>query len=228
MNILDKIFEIIPKEYWIFVIVLFVVCYVLWKFFKLYMRFHDVEKEHTVCTENITKQINSKFDELSQNITTHFTIAKDNYTTIRDNFATIENSFTTISNNFLIINNRLRTLETGQFGASHSPLQLKPEYKKIILESGIDKEIDKEIKQKIIDLAKQWKVRTELDAQKIISMISSGLQGTKNTLVLRDQIDFSKIDKIAYEKGLTSSDVETIITLYLWEILIPEIMKNKQ
>jgi len=117
---------------------------------------------------------------------------------------------------FVEINHRLQALETAQFGNSNSPIQLKPKYKEFVKSSGLAKQIEVH-KPEILELLNQRSFDTFLEAQNAIADVAALIRTNK-------VIDFKEIDQAAYETGIAPGAIVPIMTIYLWEVLIPELM----
>lgn len=104
------------------------------------------------------------------------------------------------------------------FIQSKSPIVLKPEYKHFIIKSGIGKQIKKQ-NNKLVERLEKQKPQTGLDAQKVInSLVISG--------DIEKYLDLNNYKKYVYEQGRTSADAMGILAVYLYEILIHQVIKD--
>lgn len=130
-----------------------------------------------------------------------------------DNFIAQINSW---SNKIIqLINSHELRLSVIEYGRSGSPIVLKDEYRPFIKQSGLDKQIEKHL-PKLLQWLKQQKPPTGIDAQdKVASLVSSGK--------IEKYLDLTRYKQYLYKQGKTSKDVVGILTLYLFEVLIPKI-----
>lgn len=108
---------------------------------------------------------------------------------------------------------RVETLWKKNFSLVHSPLELNPQYKDILLKSNLNEQIERR-KQDIIDLIQQENPPTPLDAQRIID------NKAKEIIEWFDLTDYK--NKL-YEAGQPTGSEEIIFIIYLYEIIIPEL-----
>lgn len=103
----------------------------------------------------------------------------------------------------------------SKYGQAHSPIVLRPEFRRFIIEPGLADQIKAKLPA-LISLLKELNPQTGLDAQDFIT-----------GLILSDEInqylDLTKYKQYLYEQGKTSEDAAGILALYLFETLIPEL-----
>ena len=102
-----------------------------------------------------------------------------------------------------------------KFGQSHSPVVLKESYKPYVVDSGLAAQIEQKAPQ-LIELVKRFKPETGIDAQKYIANIVSSDEIDKH-------IDAKSFKQLLYTKGLTIEDYYGILTVYLFEVIIPKL-----
>ncbi len=106
----------------------------------------------------------------------------------------------------------------GIYGVANSPIVLNPIYKPYIIKSGLEKEI-KENNSKLVDWLKSKHPNTGLDAQSLISELV-----TDNSV--ESYINTSSFKQYLYKKGKSPADYYGILAVYLFEILIPQVVKE--
>lgn len=105
----------------------------------------------------------------------------------------------------------------SSFGQSLSPMVLKKELKPLIQKSGLAKQVNSKLSQ-LVKLLKNKKPKNGIDAQdKIDELVLSG--------EIKKYLDLNKYEEYLYQKGKTSVDAAGILTVYLYEVLIPEVLK---
>lgn len=104
------------------------------------------------------------------------------------------------------------------YGVANSPIVLRDEYRHFLQESNLASQIE-EKKQEIIELVKKKKPATGLDAQEVIL-----------DLVIADELekilDTREFKKLLYQSGKTTKDYYLILAIYLFETIIPEVIKE--
>ncbi len=122
-----------------------------------------------------------------------------------------------------VMKNRYKTLTLMQetmdmYGIANSPIVLKEEFKHYILESGLSNQIE-ENKPKIIEWLKKKNPITGLDAQNFLM-----------DFVVSDKIDkyldTREFKKLLYDSGKTAKDYYFILAIYLFEVIIPEVIEE--
>lgn len=107
---------------------------------------------------------------------------------------------------------RLLTLEYGKPGSS---MVLKPEFRQFITKTKIDKQIEQKLPQ-LRKWLEEQKPPTGVDAQeKIVSLVTSE--------EIENYLDLKQYKQYFYEYGKTKIDAMGILTVYLFEALIPKI-----
>ncbi len=107
---------------------------------------------------------------------------------------------------------------TNKYGQSNSPLSLKPQYKKFITDVGLDKQIEDQ-KDELVQWLKDKKPKSGLEAQDYIEILVISQE-------IEKYLDLVKYEQNLYEKGKTSEDAVGILTVYLYEVLIPQLKFN--
>lgn len=104
------------------------------------------------------------------------------------------------------------------FATNMSPMVLKKEFKPFIEKSGLAKQIKEKLPQ-LIEWLKKQNPSTGIDAQdKIDELVLSGK--------IEDYFNLSKYKEYLYHHGKTSADGAAILTIYLYEFLIPKFFKK--
>jgi len=98
-------------------------------------------------------------------------------------------------------------------GVSRSPMKLRQDFKEILISSDLDEQIEKR-KQDIINFIQAENPPTPLDAQRVID------NKARDILKWFDLIDYK--NKL-YEAGQPAGVEDIIFTVYLYEIIIPEL-----
>ncbi len=102
------------------------------------------------------------------------------------------------------------------YGASNSPMVLKSEFKHYIYDTSLDIQI-KDKKEKLVEWLKNRHPETGLDAQTFLF-----------ELVVSDEInkfiDTKKLKDLLYQEGKTVKDYHGILSIYLFEVIIPEVI----
>jgi len=103
------------------------------------------------------------------------------------------------------------------FSKSMSPIVLKPQYKHFVKQPGIIKQVtDKE--DDLVNWLKGQKPSTGLDAQREINhLIESGQ--------VEKFLNLKKYKSYVYQKGRTLIDANGILAVYLYEAIIPKVIK---
>lgn len=118
---------------------------------------------------------------------------------------------------------RYRTLslvhETLDFyGERNSPIVLKDEYRDYIQRSGLASEIE-EKKSTLVQWLRSKKPKTGLDAQEaILDLVFSDK--------IEKKIDTTEYKKQLYESGKSARDYYLILSIYLFEVIIPEVIEE--
>lgn len=100
-----------------------------------------------------------------------------------------------------------------------SPIVLKDTFRHFITDVELDKQIEKQM-PKLIAWLKKQKPETGIDAQnKIDHLVFSG--------EIKKFINLTDYKQNLYEKGKMGSAVVGILAVYLYEVLIPKIIKTK-
>lgn len=108
----------------------------------------------------------------------------------------------------------------SQYGHANSPVILKEQFLPFITDVGLDKQIEDK-KEGLIKWLKEQNPKTGIDAQEdIFNFVVS-----KEIDKYLDLIDYKQN---LYIKGKTSNDVEAILGIYLFGILIPELFPEKK
>jgi len=103
------------------------------------------------------------------------------------------------------------------FATHISPIVLKNEFKPLVEKPGLDKQINKKLPE-LIEWLKKQKPTTGIDAQdKIDDFVLSGK--------VEDYLDLDEYKKYLYKKGRNSVDATAILAVYLYEVLIPKVIK---
>lgn len=104
----------------------------------------------------------------------------------------------------------------NKYGKSNSPVVLKKEYRDLIKETDLTAQVDHSLSL-LISWLKDKKPKTGLDAQDyIFDLVVSG--------EIEKYIDLTNFKQHLYETGKTSEDAEGILTIYLFEKLIPKVI----
>jgi len=105
----------------------------------------------------------------------------------------------------------------SSFAQSMSPIILKKEFRPLVEGSGLADQINKKL-PKLAEWLKKEKPTTGIDAQdKIDDLVLSGK--------IEEYLDLDEYKKYLYKNGKTSVDVLAILTIYLYEVLIPKVIK---
>jgi hypothetical protein len=108
---------------------------------------------------------------------------------------------------------KLQHMITSEYGQSNSPMVLKDKYREFVTATGIDKQVSDQ-QNKLVKWLKSKHPATGLDAQDAITIfVVSG--------EIADYLDLTNFKNYLYEKGKTSDDAAGILTVYLFETLIP-------
>ena len=99
------------------------------------------------------------------------------------------------------------------YGQANSPIVLKDQYLPFITKVGLDKQIENKKSELIIWLRKQ-KPKTGIDAQDFIYNLVT-------TNEIENYLDLTAYKQNLYKNGKTAIDVEAILGIYLFGILIP-------
>ena len=126
--------------------------------------------------------------------------------TLDANFKDIQTDCKSFSKDIILLKREV-------FGSGFSPLKLKDKYKKVLLESDIDEQI-KTKEQAIIDLIQNKNPPTPLDSQTIID---------DNIEEIMSWLNLTNLKNKMYEAGLSAGGEKYLITLYLYEIIIPKL-----
>lgn len=106
----------------------------------------------------------------------------------------------------------------GMYGEANSPIVLRDEFRSYIQESGIAVQVE-DNKTKLVNWLKRKKPLTGLDAQKlIIDLVISDK--------IEEYIDTTELKKLLYGSGKVIRDYYAIICIYLFETIIPEVIKD--
>lgn len=108
---------------------------------------------------------------------------------------------------------QIQHIIVSKYGQAKSPIVLKDEFKPLIINTGLDKQI-KQKKDKLLNWLKEQKPRTGLDAQDDISNFVISNEVIK-------YLDLTEYKQYLYQKGKTSEDANGVLAVYLFEILIP-------
>ena len=103
----------------------------------------------------------------------------------------------------------------SDYGQSNSPIVLRDEFRPFIKEPELDKLIE-EKESDLVKWLKSEKPKTGLDAQDDIANFVAFDE-------VSEYIDLTKYKQYLYRKGKTSHDADGILTLYLFEVLIPKL-----
>lgn len=106
----------------------------------------------------------------------------------------------------------------NKYGQANSPIRLKSEYMHYITDVALDKQIKKKLPQ-LVEWLKKEKPATGLDAQEDIFNFVASKQ-------IDRILDLEKYKQNLYEKGKTINDADAILGVYLFEVLIPEVIKE--
>lgn len=106
------------------------------------------------------------------------------------------------------------------YGEAKSPVVLKDEFKHFITDVGLDKQIEGK-KEELIEWLKKQEPKTGIDAQDDIYdfVVSKEIE---------KYLDLTKYKENLYQKGKTAIDVEAIVGIYLFGVLIPELFPEKK
>lgn len=103
------------------------------------------------------------------------------------------------------------------FLKSKSPAGLKEEFIPLVTESGMAEQLE-ENNEKLVKWVKRQKPKNGLEAQDaIVHLVMSGK--------IHNYVDPEDYYQKVYEEGYLSSDAKTILGLYLFEKLIPQIIE---
>lgn len=118
----------------------------------------------------------------------------------------------------IIVNNLKLTLQQsiGRYGDANSPIVLKEELKPFITKTDINKQVLGKLDD-LVGWLKKQNPNTGIDAQNMII----GLVTSKE---IEKYLDLTKYKQYLYKKGKTSQDVDGILSVYLFEILIPKVV----
>jgi len=141
---------------------------------------------------------------------------KDKFKMLQDDIKNIRDDIKGLFKKITAYGEDIAVLKKILYGHGHSPLRLKDEYKKILMESNLDEQIINK-KQEFICLIQSKKLSTKLDAQRIID------ESIDEIIPL---LDLENFKNKAYEAGLPVEAIKVIISLYLYEIIIPELKFN--
>lgn len=109
------------------------------------------------------------------------------------------------------------TYKVDPFSISMSPLRLKPEFRPFITKTGLAKQI-KDKESELVSWLKSEKPKTGGDAQIFINRLIM-------TRGIEKFLDLTAYRQHVYEKGRMPTDGDAILALYLYEILIPQVIK---
>lgn len=102
-----------------------------------------------------------------------------------------------------------------EYGQANSPISLKNVYKPIVIKSGLDENISVN-SNKLVAWLKKQNPKTGLDAQdQIIKFVTTG--------EVEKYLDLTMYKQYLYEHGKTSHDADGILTVYLFEKIIPKL-----
>jgi hypothetical protein len=134
----------------------------------------------------------------------------------------LENTAHYVKGKLTTIENLLKKLviPAAKYGEANSPIVLKEEFKPLVNDSGLKKQIE-EKKEKLVSWLKSEDPKTGLDAQdKITDFVVSG--------EIDKYLDLTAFKELLYKSGKSSTDFYAIISVYLFEILIPELFPSEQ
>ncbi|PJE63566.1 hypothetical protein COU89_02625 [Candidatus Roizmanbacteria bacterium CG10_big_fil_rev_8_21_14_0_10_45_7] len=110
-----------------------------------------------------------------------------------------------------------KVIPYDEYGVSNSPMVLKEEYRRFITKTSLAKQIE-EKNDKLVVWLKQKKPETGIDAQQYIEeLVTSGS--------IEQILDLKKYKEYLYQTGRTQQDVIGILTVYLFEKIIPQVIK---
>jgi hypothetical protein len=107
----------------------------------------------------------------------------------------------------------IATLQANVFAHSVSPIKLKDQYRQIIMNSDLVKQID-EKKSELIDIIQKEQPPTPLDAQEVIH---------KNILEIMKLFDLRDYKFKLYDGGVSTGAEDIILEIYLYEVIIPNL-----
>ena len=106
------------------------------------------------------------------------------------------------------------------FGNAFSPIKLKDEYRRHIVEGKLDEQLKKdEVLNRLIAWLAAKNPETGLDAQNYIMDLVL-------TTKINDYLSLKDFRKDIYEQGLTESAADAILALYLFEEVIPKVITD--
>lgn len=106
------------------------------------------------------------------------------------------------------------------YGIANSPIVLKDEFRHFITDVGLDKQIEKK-KDEFIKWLKKEEPKTGIDAQEDIYNFVV-------TKEIEKYVDLTEYKQNLYKNGKSSIDVEAILGIYLFGVLIPELFPEEK
>ncbi len=103
----------------------------------------------------------------------------------------------------------------SDYGQANSPIILRPEFKPFVVHSKLELQI-KDKESTLLKWLKSEKPKTGLDAQ-------DDIENFVVTDKVSKYLDLTEFKQYLYNKGKTSRDAVGILTVYLFEFLIPKL-----
>ena len=105
-----------------------------------------------------------------------------------------------------------------KYGQANSPMVLKDEFKQYVTKTSIETQVENK-RGELINWLKEQKPDTGIDAQdRISNLVISG--------EIEKFLDLTQYKQYLYKKGKTLKDMHGILTVYLFEKLIPKIFSD--